>query len=177
MLGSQIGDSGIIWTLAFLLAVALACWLIGFAGQSRLRRPQWILVLLGAFMLAALAFLAFPERYLRNIHGEGGDVQSPAVRTSAEKIPWEPFSVARVEQLVKQQRTVFVDFTAAWCITCQINEKRTLETDKVRQLFEKYHVTPLKADWTARDQTIGRVLAQFGSKRCSALCDFSRRPS
>ncbi len=57
---------------------------------------------------------------------------------------------------------MFVDFTAAWCISCQVNERVALETARVRSAFHGYDVALLKADWTRRDPEITRALAEFG---------------
>jgi thiol:disulfide interchange protein len=72
------------------------------------------------------------------------------------------YSQEKVEALLAEGRPVFVDFTAAWCITCQVNERTTLSTDKVKQAFKDNDVTVLIADWTNRDPAISMALEQFG---------------
>jgi thiol:disulfide interchange protein len=57
---------------------------------------------------------------------------------------------------------VFVDFTAAWCVTCQLNKQTTLQNAQVLQDFERHHVALMRADWTRRDPTITNALAQLG---------------
>jgi len=74
---------------------------------------------------------------------------------------WEPFSSTRVEELVRQGTPVFVDFTAAWCVTCQVN-KLALNSDTVQQAFTQHNVALLRADWTRRDPVIGQTLAALG---------------
>lgn len=74
---------------------------------------------------------------------------------------WKNFDRAQVEQLVGQ-RAIFVDFTAAWCVTCQVNKINVLNTDKAKQLFEKYQVETFRADWTNRDAEITKALADLG---------------
>ena len=61
-----------------------------------------------------------------------------------------------------ERKPVFVDFTAAWCITCLVNERVALETAKVRRAFEQAGVVKLKADWTNRDDDIAAFLADHG---------------
>ena len=162
VLGSQTGAAGVVVALEFLLLLGVGCWLIGLAERSGAGRVRWMGALAAALALAALGYAAFPERYLRETKGRPGEGSATAIRAGG-KIAWEPFSVARVEQLVRARRTVFVDFTAEWCQTCKFNEWKTLETDRVRDLFARHQVVALKADWTSRDESIGRVLAQFGS--------------
>jgi thiol:disulfide interchange protein len=61
-----------------------------------------------------------------------------------------------------QGHAVFVDFTAAWCITCKFNEKAVLESAEVREAFQRHGVTKLVADWTNGDPVITNLLQQFG---------------
>jgi thiol:disulfide interchange protein len=72
------------------------------------------------------------------------------------------FSPAKVEAVLAEGRPVFVDFTAAWCITCQVNERTTLSTEKVKRALADNRVEFLVADWTNRDPIISSALEQFG---------------
>jgi len=75
---------------------------------------------------------------------------------------WEPWSEARVEALAAQGRPVFVDFTAAWCVTCQVNKQLVLQRPDAGRLFRERNVALLRADWTKRDPAITRALAALG---------------
>ena len=75
---------------------------------------------------------------------------------------WEPFSAARLAELRAAGTPVFVDVTAAWCITCLVNERVALRSAAVTDDFARKGVVTLKADWTRRDPVITRVLASFG---------------
>lgn len=79
-----------------------------------------------------------------------------------EGLEWRPYSEESVRALVSQGKTVFVDFTADWCVTCQVNERTTLRSRAVIDAFEKLSVVPLKADWTRRDPEITAALERFG---------------
>jgi len=63
---------------------------------------------------------------------------------------------------LEQGHTVFVDFTAAWCLTCKFNEANVLENGAVRQAFQRHGIVKLKADWTNGDPAITKLLQQFG---------------
>jgi thiol:disulfide interchange protein DsbD len=130
--------------LAGLIAVAFAAWLYG-----QWRPGNWRLGLLGAGLAAALALAQLPA------------TDSPALSRTAfrDSLPW---SEERVRELREAGRPVFVNFTAAWCITCKVNEQLALSTDKIQQLFETRSVAYLVADWTRRDPAITRQLERYG---------------
>jgi len=132
--------------LAGLVAVAFAAWLYG-----QWRPGNWRLGLLGAGLAAALALAIGPLRA----------TDSPAQSRSVSRdfIPW---SEERVRELRAAGRPVFVNFTAAWCITCKVNEQLALSTDNIQQLFEARSVAYLVADWTRRDPAITRQLERYG---------------
>ena len=75
---------------------------------------------------------------------------------------WQPWSEAAVAQSLVQGRPVFVDFTAAWCVTCQINKKSTLSNNDVLADFAARQVTLMRADWTRRDPAITATLTALG---------------
>lgn len=73
---------------------------------------------------------------------------------------WHSFEPTKIK-IEKQQRSVFVDFTAAWCITCQVNKQAVLNTAEIQQLFEKHNVYLVRADWTNHNPKITKALARF----------------
>jgi thiol:disulfide interchange protein DsbD len=131
--------------LAGLVIVALAAWLYG-QWQPR----GWRLGLLGAGLTVVLLPL------LRPVAGPDG---AAPTRADLERLAW---SEARVRELTAAGRPVFVNFTAAWCITCQVNEQVALTTEKTRRLFADRAVAYLVADWTRRDPAITRQLERHG---------------
>ena len=74
----------------------------------------------------------------------------------------EPYSPARLAELRAEGRPVFVNYTAAWCVSCQVNDKVALSTHAVKAAFARHKVAYLKADWTKRDATIAAELASHG---------------
>src|SRR4029077_875245 len=75
---------------------------------------------------------------------------------------WQAFTPDRLQNEIQQGHSVFVDFTAAWCLTCKFNEKTVLEAASVRDAFQRRGIVKLKADWTNGDPAITKLLQQFG---------------
>ncbi len=147
VLGQQTGIDGAGALLALLVALSGVLWSLGLAGRSR-----WLLtgitLLVLVLMLAALG---------RNVT-RPMDVGSAA--TSSER--WQAWAPGRVEQVLATGVPVFVDFTAAWCVTCQYNKKTTLVNADVLSDLTVKKVALLRADWTRRDPAITSALAQLG---------------
>jgi thiol:disulfide interchange protein DsbD len=88
---------------------------------------------------------------------------SPAPPASAARADgWEPFSPTRLAELRAEGRPVFVNVTAAWCLTCLVNERVALRSPAVTEALARQGVARLKADWTRRDPVITEVLGAFG---------------
>jgi len=149
VLGQQVGIDGAAALLVLLLALAFAAWALGAPALGTLaRRGFGTLALL---LMAAALFWAAPT-----LRQEA--VASASTKTEA----WQPWSPDRVAQALAEGRPVFVDFTAAWCVTCQFNKRSTLARAEVLGAFDARRVLLLRADWTRRDAAITAELARLG---------------
>jgi thiol:disulfide interchange protein len=97
---------------------------------------------------ASIAVAVFPRE---------GNAPSP----SADR-EWQPYSAHAVAALTAAGKPVFVDFTAAWCVTCQVNKKLVLSRDEMVDAFRARGVQLVRADWTRRDPAIAQALASIG---------------
>lgn len=88
--------------------------------------------------------------------------QLPNQSTVQASSDWEKFEPAKIESYVSQKQRVFIDFTAAWCLTCQVNKRLVLRTDKVLSFFNEKNVKLVTADWTNQDPIITEALRKLG---------------
>lgn len=145
VLSQQVQWWGIIILLIACAAIAVFYWTIGRAQHGR----QALLPLrIGSFAVA-LACVA--------IISQG----QTAVTTHDVEAGWEPWSLAAQQSALSQGKPVFVDFTAAWCVTCQYNKKAVLTTPQAQKLFAAAGVTLFAADWTNQDAAISQELDKF----------------
>ncbi len=153
VLSQQAGASGATAALVGLLLIAFAAWLYEAVCLSEGQWRSWgiglsTLVVVGAFALLYVIDDGSPSR------------ASPTA--AKESVDWQPFSQARFNVLRAQGRPVFIDFTAAWCITCKVNERIALADPDVIKAFVDGGVAALKADWTRQDAGITRLLEANG---------------
>jgi thiol:disulfide interchange protein DsbD len=88
-------------------------------------------------------------------------VKPPAPGSVSKDTLWERFSQAGLDRHLLERRSVFINFTAAWCITCKANEILTFSSDRVQQYLKSSDLVMLKADWTNRDEEIGEFLRRY----------------
>jgi thiol:disulfide interchange protein DsbD len=84
------------------------------------------------------------------------------VTTVADGPTWHPFAAEQIAQLEAEGKPYFIDFTAAWCLTCQVNKRVALSDRAVLQAFSERDITLFRADWTAQDPAITRALEGMG---------------
>jgi thiol:disulfide interchange protein DsbD len=163
ILGKQMGMEAVIWTGAFLLTVGFACWLIGkFATLAASRRGYW-LTWIAAVLLVAGGYLLFLVSALDiNTAIAVESSGTPSAAGAGDGIVWQQFSLAGLEEDLKGDRPVFLDFTAEWCLTCKVNEKTVLDAKEVIDRFHAQNVLAVRADWTNRNADITRLLSKFG---------------
>jgi thiol:disulfide interchange protein DsbD len=153
VVSQQAGPSGVAAALAGLVLIALALWLHRIsraAGGGWRRVATASVVALGLVAVGAPAFDTLV------------DTRAAARAARAEGGVWEPFSPRRLAELRAAGTPVFVNVTAAWCLTCLVNERVALRSAAVTDVFARKGVVRLKADWTTRDPAITGVLGSFG---------------
>jgi thiol:disulfide interchange protein DsbD len=147
VLGQQTSIDASAVLLAALIALSGLVWALGLTGGGR--------HVAAAVFAAVLVWLVWVW----------GPVVTrvPALETSASSnATWQPWSSANVAQAHANGQAVFIDFTAAWCVTCQVNKQTTLRDPQVLQAFADKKVVLLRADWTRQDPAISAALNQLG---------------
>ena len=150
VLAQQIDVDALALVLAALVALGLAAWSAGQA-QRGARAFAWVGT--AAAVLSVLVLFAATQR------GSAAVARVDAARSDAHG--WTAWSPQTLAQALSRGRPVFVDFTAAWCVTCQANKRLVLYSDRVAAAFGAKGVALLKADWTNRNDAIARELARF----------------
>jgi thiol:disulfide interchange protein/DsbC/DsbD-like thiol-disulfide interchange protein len=156
IVGNQRGHDAVIWIAAFLLCLAVACWIYGaFCGPLSSPRARLLSLAVIALILFGGGRFFLAEKFAR--------LTPPgAVTRPAEGIAWKPFSQKALDELLKAGEPVFVDFTADWCISCKFNERTAIDVPAVREAFARDGIVPMKADWTNANPEITAALKKFG---------------
>ena len=154
VIGAQVDNDAVVRLLATLviLAFALWAWRTFRSGAAK----GWSVA---ALVAAACAIVvAWPL-----LRADASANASPApIASSRGDTAWLPYTPARLADLTSSGRAVFVDFTAAWCVTCQVNKRLVLNSADVREAFARKNVALVRADWTRRDPAITRALTALG---------------
>ncbi|HEY5365755.1 MAG TPA: thioredoxin family protein, partial [Casimicrobiaceae bacterium] len=150
VLGVQLDNDAVLRLMLMLLALAFALWSL----QARRMGGSRAFTAAALLAFVAACVLAQPLVTL--------DARAEGAASASIEEGWQPYAPAEVADLAASGRPVFVDFTAAWCVTCQVNKRTTLTRQRVRDAFAHANVALLRADWTRRDPQITAALAALG---------------
>jgi suppressor for copper-sensitivity B len=147
-------------TLALVMAVWLGCWIVGRVPayeDTRKQLKQWTLGFVAAGLIGWISFTFLsPERHL---------------------YPWQSYSPDTLARLQAEGKTVMVDFTANWCLTCRWNFRWAINTRRIKEIVEKNEVAPVLADWTDPNEAIETKLTELRSNSIPLLAIYpANRP-
>jgi thiol:disulfide interchange protein len=162
VLGTVIGAEGVVRTVAFLVSIGFATWVVSsftdLSSSPMQKSRAWGVSMLAVgltfyFCYAALpGFGMLPEQMAR---------MPDKVATLPNEINWLPFNVSELEKALGKDKTVMLDFTAEWCLTCKVNERTVLDSAPVVEKLKALNVVTMKADWTTQDPQITALLSKF----------------
>ncbi len=154
VLAQAYGASMLAALLVSLLLIAMAGWFLG-----RWPARNWATGVAIVLLLSVVGLTVFaPGRLATTATASAATTAA----NSSSRGAWEPWSADAVSRYQSQGRPVFVDFTASWCLSCQVNERVALSQPEVQKAFGDANVALLKADWTQHDEAIGDALASLG---------------
>lgn len=181
VLAQQVGINAAMSAAGFLTVLSFAVWMCGrfVSLVSDTKRKATVYSIAGATLLAGYVFFLAPFPQLLSFSpavqsdepqpltdlSAGSAAQASnlgGTASSARRIKWQPFTIDTLNEQLKAGKTVVVDFTADWCLTCKVNEATVINTAPVIEKFDALHVVPLRADWTKQDPTISKLLQKFG---------------
>jgi thiol:disulfide interchange protein len=161
VLGSQVGVEGVVWTGFFLVAVAFAAWIVSRFTDLTSTQTQKVKVWSVALFVVGLAYYyCIAIRPGLGAAMQGGEAASTK-ESSEGPIAWERFSPDALNKHLTDGKTVFLDFTAQWCLTCKVNEQTVILSRPVVQKLKALNAVTIKADWTRQDPQITQMLNKF----------------
>lgn len=150
VLSLQKSVGAVIVVLIGLLFIAFACWI----GRIK-KRKDIVMALAGIFLLIGAVFcyqaIKYPAAAAGNSEGE-----------KASGIAWQDYSSELLDKHLSSDKPIFLDFTAAWCLSCQVNDRVVFNHPKVVQRFKQLGIIPVKADWTNHDAAITQAINGYG---------------
>ncbi|MEQ1706308.1 MAG: thioredoxin family protein [Rickettsiales bacterium] len=141
VLGKQSGTDGVAIILCGLLLIIFTLWLHKAVGECKLLHRLFSII---ATIIMLTAMLLYVDR------------------SDKEGMDYVPYSAQTLAKLREEGKAVYVDATAAWCITCQLNKKIAIDTVRTKQAFQDNNVTLMVADWTNKNAEITELLSSFG---------------
>ena len=144
VLAAQVGEYGLLFALFALALVAMAGWIYGrWSVPARKPAVRRVAIAAALAVLGLAIYTGYPVR-------------------ESSGLVWEKWSSEKVAAIRTEGRPIFVDFTARWCATCQVNKVAVFTSEKIIGAFRERDVAMLKADWTNGDPAITEELARFG---------------
>ncbi|MDQ8181724.1 protein-disulfide reductase DsbD domain-containing protein [Pelagicoccus sp. SDUM812005] len=161
LLGTHVGNDGLIFVLGGLLVVAIGAWIYGrWSTPIRKKATKRVASVVALLTVASGIWLMLPKG-----HAE-----------AKEELAWQAYSPALMEELSSSGKPVFVDFTADWCLTCKANEVRLFASDEVLDTIKERDVQLVQADWTKKDAVIAQELAKYGRSSVPLYLLFDGKP-
>ena len=167
------GTGGVLWIGIFLVFVALAAWTWGEFVQRGTKRKGLAMILSLTFLVGGYAFALEKQLHWRT----PPKITSGKIQIEPGGIAWQTWSRDAVQKARAERRPIFVDFTADWCATCQVNKKTSIEIESVRKKLEEINAVALLGDYTLVPDDITQELKRFGRAAVPLVLVYPKDPS
>lgn len=168
------GGTGVIWTIAWLLILGMVAWLYGtfVTGKGKKTRRRAYAFMVALLMVGVFSILEGPLQWRMSAVAWAQN-NAPAQTDRADDdgltprrntggvIEWVPYRAETFPVLMERDQPVFVNFTAAWCITCKVNEQRAMERDDTWEIMQNHNFVAVYGDWTDQNEEIRQKLAEY----------------
>jgi len=144
------GDAALFDVIIYLIIVSFCCWIYGKILYWNKPKKFFAYFILAAILISGFNYFAYPHLAPKN--------NKSVVSETNEMIK---YSKTKFDNYMKTDKTIFLEFTAEWCLTCQLNKKNVIETEEIRNFFRLYNVVHLRADWTDGDKEVSEALEKF----------------
>ena len=162
VLAQQVDQQSLLYALLSLVLIALGLW---FWQNARRASKAWR----RSAVMALLLLIGLMTTMLLKLE------PTATIAASAQQ-NWEPYDADTLARFRAEGKAVLVNFTAAWCITCLVNEKVVLSSDEIKKELSDKSIVYMKGDWTNRDPAITRVLEQYGRSGVPLYLYFPSEP-
>jgi thiol:disulfide interchange protein DsbD len=162
VLAQQVDQQSLLYALLSLVFIALALW---FWQNARFSTSVWRSSAMLVLFLVVGSMLLLVWK-----------LEPASARTQTADQSWEPYDAETLAHYRDAGKPVLVNFTAAWCITCLVNEKMVLSTSEIQTKLRERSVAYMKGDWTNRDPAITQVLEKYGRSGVPLYLLFSADP-
>lgn len=150
---NQRGEMAALLLLALFLILGFCAWIYASLANGSVRFRWLLLIVIALVSMASL--IAVMKRIKQATPVAAGEA-------SSRGISWVPYSPSSLDALRSEGKSVLLDFTASWCLTCQFNERTAINVPTVKKLIKERGITAMKGDWTNTDPTITTALKSFG---------------
>jgi thiol:disulfide interchange protein DsbD len=146
------------------LLLGFGLWLFARSARSERHLTTRLYQICAILAVIGATAVALPNRHEIERSNDRSCAADDSSRAEPDSfgLMWEPFSATRLETLLTQEKSVYLDFTAEWCITCQVNERLVFGSEEVRGLLKQKEVVLMRADWTSKNAAITEALQGFG---------------
>ena len=150
-----------------LLIITGGAWLLGRAAgyESNTNFSRWLRIISILIIVAGFGFNV--------VQAKRAPILAKHFEDKSSAIPWQDYSAQLIEELQRDHKKIFINFTASWCISCKVNERLVFKNERVIQRIKDLDIVMVKADWTNHDDEITKALARFGKNSIPLYVLFS----